>query len=591
MGFPKKTSIAIAANKRSSFPIASSHVTTDNFMKLSVAKCIELVPKQQIDVIHECFSRLEPLPVPTFGKAKVRHKVFWVPFRTVFPAWNDFINDTPHVYNDGSSSIPQYVPSIAEYVLNDFLKNDYISTAVADITTVRPDFGARRFTALGRFAYKILKQLGYSPRYSTVEDSYTGLQQHVSLLPLLSLIKLYVDWFYPSQYTNDEDSLYLQSFLLRNDEVDYGVEFMTADDLVRVFRLLYELSYDADYFTNAWDNPAGPNSGLYSNVIIQDTTLDDEAVVTNSYYDNGTPVADTTNTSTGSNISQFALTALRSLTDYMKRHQIVGARALDRYLSRWGVKLTSEKLNRSELVTTYDQIIQFGDVTSTSDTDGAQLGAYAGKGMTFGDGKFSFDTNGEYGMLHIITTIVPDIDYYQGINRHVLHLSKLDFFTPEFDNLGTQPISQAEVYSPLYYLNQDDEPENINWNGYQNKIFGFTPRYAEYKTDTSMISGDYALNSRNVGKEAWTLFRDVSNLFDVQSVEIVHDPRFVTALDRNQYNRIFYNIDPNYDKFNIIHNFKIQNSFPGSALFDTYEFKDEDKSNKVSMDVGGTHVV
>lgn len=591
MGFPKKTSIAIAANKRSNFPLVSSHVTTDNFMKISVAKCMELVPKQQIDVMHECFSRLEPLPVPTFGKAKVRHKVFWVPYRTIFPAWDNLYNDTPHVYNNGASSIPEVVPFIREYVINDFLKDPTISTVVTDTTTVRPDFGSRRFTALGRFAYKILKQLGYSPRYSEVEDGYVGLNSITTLMPLLGLIKLYVDWFYPSQYTNDEDSLYLQSFLIRNDEVDYGEEFMTSGDLVRVFRLLYELSYDADYFTNAWDNPAGPNQGLFSSVNITDSTLfDNNSYITNDIDSTGTPVASVP-VFAGGTISQFALNALRSLTDYMKRHQIVGARALDRYLSRWGVKLSSEKLKRSELITTYDQIIQFGDVTSTSDTDGAHLGAYAGKGMTFGEGKFNFDTNGEFGMLYIITTIVPDIDYYQGINRHVLHLSRLDFFTPEFDNLGTQPISQAEVYSPLYHLNQGDLPEAINWNGYQDKIFGFTPRYAEYKTDTSMISGDYALNSRNVGKDSWTLFRDVSNLFDERVVEIVHNPTFVSAVDRYQYDRIFYNTDNRYDKFNIIHNFKIQNSFPGSALFDTYEFKDEDKSSKVSMDVGGTHVV
>ena len=67
----------------------------------------------------------------------------------------------------------------------------------------------------------------------------------------------------------------------------------------------------------------------------------------------------------------------------------------------------------------------------------------AGKGISYGDDKYSIDTNGEYGMYLAVSIIVPKVYNYQGCNRHVLHTTRLDFWTPEFDNLGTQAISSA----------------------------------------------------------------------------------------------------------------------------------------------------
>ena len=138
-------------------------------------------------------------------------------------------------------------------------------------------------------------------------------------------------------------------------------------------------------------------------------------------------------------ISEYALTALKSLTDFMKRNQLAGSKAADRYLARFGKALTSEQLGRSVYLGASMQDIQIGDIMSTSDTvngnAGEQLGAYAGKGISYGNGHFDYETK-EYGMFITVCSIVPKVGYFQGIDRTVKHLSKLDFYMPEFDNLG-----------------------------------------------------------------------------------------------------------------------------------------------------------
>lgn len=604
MKYPNKTNVAVASNKRTTIPLDSKHITTADFMQLNVSKCMELVPKQSIDLQHYCFARLEPLPVPTFGDAQIRHKAFWVPYRTIMPAWNDFINDVPHTYNDGTSDLVNNVPIITNDVFCEFFELGTVSTSLDDLSSgAVADIKGRQFTKFGLWAYKIIRSLGYSPIYYPTSEQPRPINvPPYSAMPILALIKIYLDWYYTSQYANSDIYDILNGYLVKNDVISPTASFINAEELYQILFTISTIYYDSDYFTSAWDNPNGPNAGLSSDISIRDITAtgfspdqyDRTPSVSSGYTENGTPLISSTLKNITYPVSQFALNSLRALTDYMKRHQIVGSRALDRYLSRWGVKLSSEKLTRSVLVTEYEQNIMFGDVTSTSDTEGASLGSFAGKGISSGNGSINFDTNGEFGLFVILTHISPKIDYYQGIDRNILNLTKLDFYTPEFDNLGTQPISNLEVYAPVNITNEGVGGASI-LNTYANGVFGFAPRYAQYKKPFSLVTGDYLTDSTKLGKEAWTLFRDLrpatrNGFLSALDLNLTHSLNFVSSSDSAQYNRIFYLPLSRTEHFNLIHEFVIKTSFPGSGLYDNYEFKDEEKSQHVTVDVGGTTV-
>lgn len=592
MAIPKSTQLAVATDKMTRMDYSCQHITTSNFMDFTISKVIDMVPNQSINVRHEIFTRLEPMPVPTFGLASLHTNVFFVPYRTIFAGFNDMIGDVPHIYDNGDTG---FVPNVP-YILYSDLSKLFTESGMCRSVETGYDFqysdGTNtvnmKFTTLGRFAYKLLRTLGYNWSFTTVVD------KSVSALPLLAVLRVYYDYYLTSQYSSSTEYAEILGLFTSNSADTYTEPLLVSNQLVSIFKFLYKVYYQSDWINSAWDNPNSPNDGLASTVSIPDISDEGsyQSRVTNDEYTykDGSDAAITRTTraqgaTSLTNISQYVINALRKLTDYLKRNQIAGSRVIDRYLARFGVELKAEKLNRSFKVASYMQDIQFGDVTSTSDTTGANLGAYAGKGISYGDGNFNFSTD-EYGMLIFVTTIIPKVAYYQGEHRHVNHLTRLDFWTPEFDQLGTQAMASSEVY-----VAPDGQDTEINAPDYYNQIFGFVPRYSEYKVGYDQITGDYLLPSLNTGKDSWNLFRDLTPFVDAVALDgVKHSEIFVNGIDSFQYNRIFYNSDDNADKFNIIHNFNISGSFPGAGLYDTYEFENEDKKQHVNVDIDGTQL-
>lgn len=590
--FFDKFKVKTAIDSRSKFDLSCDHVSTANFMQFNVAYSKELVPTEKLTVNMETFTRLQPMPVPTFGRAKVNNRAFFVPYRTIFPGWNDFITDSSHTTATGISGRSNFAPSVSHSTLASFFRTglqtivtgqfidllvqvdnaDAIAAGAYDLVETRVNSSGNlviywKYTPTGRQIAKLLNSLGYQVSLNTSNAVY-------SALPILAMAKIYCDWYYPSAYAQTQEVAKVESLF----KLDIGGDFsLDSSQLSDIFKLLTSVNYDSDYFVSAWDNPVAPNSDAYSTFDIGSSSY-----IGQDQVGSGTSVTNDNNEGTptisarGGQITQFTVDVLKSLTDYMKRHQIVGARALDRYLSRFGIQLSAEKLNRSIYIGSTAEDIQFGDVMSTSNTDTGRVGDYAGKGIGYGTSDFECDTD-EYGIFLVISSIIPRTGYYQGVNRNVMHIARTDFWTPEFDNLGTQAISKHELFVPT----------NTSVEGYTatsyNEIFGFTPRYAEYKVGRDILSGDFRCNSINNGAESWHTMRvlDYTNYEDV-----VHSRQFMTGEDADQYSRIFYNTDADAaDKFNVIYHFNVTSLAPMKPLFDTYEF--EDKGKDVIMDVNG----
>lgn len=584
--FLDKIKVNTAIEKRVKLDLGCDHITSANFMQYNIAWCKELVPKEKISVSMETFTRLNPMPVPTFGRAKINNRAFFVPFRTIFPGWNDFITDSRHTYADGVITTITSVPVVRNSDLANYIAGQ--SAPVKDQVKDAYDFEFYRYnsaedsstvtkyklTAKGRQELKVLESLGYKVVFSNVGDTV------YSALPLLAMAKVYCDWYYPSQYIGVSGAVNAVEAIFNRDLSTFGI--LEYADIQNIFNLISSgVCYDSDYFVSAFDNPTGPNSDSYSSFTLKDPQNLGQVKVAGGSSSTSTPFVDSGVGSNSTKLTQWLDDALKSLTDYMKRHQLVGARALDRYLARFGVNLPAEKLRRSVYLGSGYENIQFGDVMSTSDTEGAALGNYAGKGIGYGTSNFDYETD-EYGMMIIISSIVPKAGYYQGINRNNLHLSKLDFWTPEFDNLGCQAISKSELYVPFHDMGNIAMADSSTQDLVQG-VFGWTPRYAEYKIGRDMLTGDFRYGSVNVGSDAWHTMREVN--YD-KVVDIVHNPAFVSGADADQYSRIFYNTDADAsDKFNVIYHFEIASWSPMKALYDTYEFDQE--GPKVVEDANG----
>ena len=580
---PNKMQMPTAITSYSNQNLNGSHATTANIMELNVATAMELVPHQSINVSQRTFTRANPMPVPTFGDCYIHNRAFFVPFRTIMPEWNEFITDTSA---NSSSGLPVLVSSTpllpnSELVKYFEVNSEGSATLAYDINIIQETGIAepRKLTPRGARALKILTALGYA-----VDFNKRNEDANYSALNILALAKVYLDWYYPSVYITDYEASQVQ-ILFEKKTSSLGAPYsLTYVDLDNIFLMIERVCYDADYFTSAWDNPVAPTSLTYSSISINDVT-DPNSPPALETDPNGTPRIKSTY-----NLTQYGDDALHALTDYMKRHQMSGARVLDRYLARFGVTLDSAILDRSIYLGSHTGMVDFGNVTSTANSDGTPLGGYAGIGVGGSDGAFTYKSD-EYGLFIILSSIVTRGGYYQGCDRMTMHTSKLDFYTPEFDNLGVQALATRELYVPLDAVEQYADGTNIlnapavDYNGL---VFGFVPRYAEYKRGRDILSGDYRLGSRNSGKDAWYLYRDLTPYFKSLGVaNAKHSVDFLQSADADQYGRIFYNTDDSVDQFNILHLFNIKSRFPGKSLYDSYEFEDEDKAPKVSMDVNG----
>lgn len=608
---PQKQLVPTAVTDYSKIRLQYPHVTTGNFMEFGVADAIELAPDTKINNCHhKNFIRLNSMPAPTFGDAMIHNKTFFVPYRTVMPAWQDFHDGLEHLYATGGRVV-DFVDEVHTFYNNEFVKffigsscselvDDYTGMPLLEYTEpydfvifnhAHQKIECYNFTEYGRRCWKILQSLGYkiTPQYYAENDE--GPEVH-SALPLLCLAKIYIDWYYPSAYMQDERAFdVIRLFNYDNASISFCDAF-TSNELESIFNLINFVCYDTDLFVGAFDNPVA-NNGISQTTLIRDVT--DPADIDHIYAvvddsTNGTP-----NLRTNDGVlSQYGITALKSLTDYVKRHQLSGSRNIDNYLSRWGIMLDSDKLRLSLHLNSYNQFVEFGDVFSTADTEDAKLGDYAGKGYSMGSSNFNFECK-EFGMLITISTIVPMIDYYQGAMRHTKHFEKFDFYSPEFDNMGVQALSTHEVFCPssVMYLysaterNGDGGLPDISTFRVDDKVFGFVPRYAEYKVGRAKLTGDFVLNSMNTGYGAWHLMRDLIPYFSQLGRNTKHDVGFVLGGDSLQYDRLFYSDRTLGDTFKIYHMFDYDITFPGKSLYDSYEFTDEDKAKKVAVDTGG----
>lgn len=118
----------------------------------------------------------------------------------------------------------------------------------------------------------------------------------------------------------------------------------------------------------------------------------------------------------------------------------------------------------------------------------------------------------EHGFLIGILSILPTPSYQQGIERMWSRVDKLDYYFPEFANLGEQEIKTKELYAADGKKNE--------------QTFGYAPRYSDYKYIPSSVHGDFR-NSMNY----WHLGRIFSNAPSLNS-DFIHCDETKDGLNR-----------------------------------------------------------
>lgn len=475
---PIFSSVKFKKPRRSTFDLSHERLLTTRIGRLTPILCQEVIPGDTFRLNTALFARLLPLQTPAMAQFDIYTHFFFVPNRLLWDKWEDFITG-------GKDGLAKPVFPTTSY------------SAIAGN-------GASMVQAGSNLDY-----LGF-PSYDGTNIAGLSDANHISQLPFRALGCIW------NEYYRDESI---------DPEIDFGFNLSghlskIGANLLPLFQPMYR-RWKKDYFTSAlpWPqrgadvllpyeadivfNPngktyvhdssytdQGASRALYSNAENGDNfPADVNGQLTSSPSDSG--IIGVKNPITIDNSRNLELESRSATVNELRRSLKVqewleknargGYRYIEQILSHFGVRSSDSRLQRPEYLGGGKTPINISEIPQTSEgTAESPQGTLVGKGTSIGFNHSFKRFFEEHGIIIGLMSIVPKSLYMQGMPRFFTKFDKFDFAWPEFGNLGEQEIRQDEIYyNPSAHTDENEA------------LFGYTPRYAEYKYAPSTVHGQF----------------------------------------------------------------------------------------------------
>lgn len=423
----------------------------------------EVLPGDEFRVKTDAIIRLAPMLAPIFGEVDFYTHYFFVPNRLLWKNWEEFITNG---LENGTTDV------VAPYVQGD------TSTMT-----------------LGSLADYIGLPVGDSAGSSG--SSVSGVNGHTfSALPFRCYAKIWNDWY-------------------RNEFLQNAIPLSLEDGADTTTNLtLQSRCWPRDYFTSALPFtqlggavtlPIGSEAPVIGNgqALTLNRGITTSALSNNDYTFRNNAGTVITGQSAGNDSlglstdpaksgliadlsSAFAATVNDVRTAFqlqrlMERKARSGNRYVEYLAASFGVRSPDARLQRAEFLgggkspVMISEVLQTSAATSTS-PQGQMTGHGFGAARTHAFNK-AFT---EHGYIMGILSVMPKTSYFQGRERALHRYSYTDYYQPEFAHLGEQAVYDTEVVCASTVDSAD--------------IFGYQPRYEEYRRKLSSVHGDYRKN-------------------------------------------------------------------------------------------------
>ncbi len=206
-----------------------------------------------------------------------------------------------------------------------------------------------------------------------------------------------------------------------------------------------------------------------------------------------------------------------------------GNRYQDLLKAFYGVTTRDYRLNLAEYIGGSRYPIYTSEVLQTSETQNTPLGDQAGHAIGSGNSFHGSYFVEELGCILNLFWINSENIYAQELRRDWRKFSINDYFFPMFEKLGDQELLQEEIC----YTISASSGSNIN-----SRIFGFVPRYSEYKFYNNTVKGGFRGNYKYWSQARFFRLSGSEVRLNLNSSFI--KPNSAT------FNRIFQTIDNEY---------------------------------------------
>lgn len=455
------------------------HTTTLNAGFLCPMFVDEILPGDTVRMDAKFFTRvLAPLEVPCVDEMTVDAQAFFVPFRLVYTDWKRMMGerDDPDDHNDYLT--PKLDPPIDN--------NGFQRHSLADYFGVRTETDNLVITSLYHRAYQKIWNDFY--RDENLQDSLViplgAGPDPAEGFPLMKRGKMkdYITGCLP--------------FLQKGPAV--SIPIGASAPVIGQANLTSEGLTSGATGDFGWEFSLG-----YAPVNISGTHTTGELIELD--FDGAGLTADLS-AAGGINISDFReLVATQHL---LERDARGGTRYVEILENHFGVTPEDSRLQRAEFLWSTSAPMSTHVVPSTVDLGSAlaELGGYM-QGLHQAQGfTKSFS---EHGALMVLVSIRAPLRYQQNIPKMFKRDNRFDYYWNDFALLSEQPVLNYEVYADGTAADDD--------------IFGYQPRYEEYRRRESMITG--ALRSDDpLSLDVFTLSQDFATRPALDADFIEEDP-------------------------------------------------------------------
>lgn len=509
---------ASRANRpRNAFDLSQKHLFTAHAGMLLPVMTMDLIPHDHVSIQATDFMRCLPMNSAAFMSMRGVYEFFFVPYSQVWHPFDQFItgmNDyrSSLSYNLQQGKAPFVVPSVSRPAIADNIELNKDKNDIFGFSPV-----SNRVRLLDLLGYGVYRNVDGTKRYEDI-GHFMDKNEKLSLFRLAAYQKIYYDFYRNTTY----EPVSVDSFSL-----DHITDTVSAETFFNKYCVLRYRNAQLDYFTNLRPTPLFDNIAVSNSLHDFWSTTSEKFLIPSS--DDLVVSFDTTNTEGAVSVqgirNAFALDKLLDVT------QRAGKTYAEQIKAHFGYEVSEGRDGKVNYIGGFDCNIQVGDVTQTSGTSaspeqgvsikhGGYLGRVTGKAQGSGTGHIEFDAK-EHGILMCIYSLVPDMQYDSTrIDPFVTKLSRGDFFIPEFEDLGMQPL-QTRYISDLH-----DQKE---------KFKGWQPRYSEYKTALDINHGQFG---NNQPLSYWTVGRGRANetldTFNIASLKI--NPKWLDSIFAVNYN-------------------------------------------------------
>lgn len=306
---------------------------------------------------------------------------------------------------------------------------------------------------------------------------------------LLAYQKIYYDFYRRQDYEGSKPEHYNID--------DFNGDLMSMTDtqrLLGIFQLRYRW-LAKDYFTGVVPSELFGTENLVAKNNVNSLLPEFRQAMTNSY--NGADSAaissmlsDGRGVKLGNNaeISTRSIRAIYAIEKLMRLTRRAGDYDyISQTSAHYGVDVPRGRGEEVSFLGGWSSQIDISEVVTTALTEKGDPAQIYGRGVGTQQGKDINYEAKEHGLLMVITSIVPDSDYSGvGMNNFNAKLYRGDFFHPEFQDLGLQPIMSHELAFQPHKLNRSATDK---FGG--SVLLGYAPRYAEYKTACDELHGEF----------------------------------------------------------------------------------------------------